>query len=210
MLSTYHQRLIDDAKRLAQTFAELLPDGAITLDPSQTVRIGDIDTPVLLAGEHQLNLDFSTVDQFRRATGGVATVFARTGDDFVRITTSLTDDAGKRAIGTLLDRNHPGYAVVMRGQPYVGKALLFGTYYMTRYDPVTTSRGEVIGLRFIGLHFGSNLVTMKKTLREVRLAGDGFSMAFDAAEGPGYGRVIASRQNEGETVETLLDAQGKP
>ncbi len=210
LLSTYHQRLIDDAKRLAQTFAELLPDGAITLDPSQTVRIGDIDTPVLLAGEHQLNLDFSTVDQFRRATGGVATVFARTGDDFVRITTSLTDDAGKRAIGTLLDRNHPGYAVVMRGQPYVGKALLFGTYYMTRYDPVTTSRGEVIGLRFIGLHFGSNLVTMKKTLREVRLAGDGFSMAFDAAEGPGYGRVIASRQNEGETVETLLDAQGKP
>ncbi len=210
LLSTYHQRLIDDAKRLAQTFAELLPDGAITLDPARTVRIGEIDTPMLLAGEQALNLDFSTVDQFRRATGGVATLFARMGDDFVRVTTSLTDDAGNRAIGTLLDRNHPGYAVVMRGQPYVGKALLFGTYYMTRYDPVTTSRGEVIGLRFIGLHFGSNLVTMKKTLREVRLAGEGFAMAFDAAAGPGYGRVIASRQNEGETVETLLDAQGKP
>ncbi|MEZ5456575.1 MAG: Cache 3/Cache 2 fusion domain-containing protein [Lysobacteraceae bacterium] len=210
LLQTYHQRLIDDAKRLAQTFAELLPDGEFNVDPTQTVRIGEIETPTLRAGDHVLNLDFSTVDQFRRATGGVATVFARTGDDFVRVTTSLSDDAGKRAIGTLLDRNHPGYAVVMRGQPYVGKALLFGTYYMTRYDPVTTSRGEVIALRFIGLHFGSNLVTMKKTLREVRLAGEGFSMAFDAAPGPGYGRVIASRQNEGETVDTLLDGEGKP
>jgi len=210
LLSTYHQRLIDDAKRLAQTFAELLPDGDVTLDPMQTVRIGELDTPQLRAGEHILNLDFSTVDQFRRATGAVATVFARSGDDFVRITTSLTDDAGKRAIGTLLDRNHPGYAVVMRGQPYVGKALLFGTYYMTRYDPVTTSRGEVIALRFVGLHFGSNLVTMKKTLREVRLAGEGFSMAFDAAPGPGYGRVIASRINEDETIESLLDADGQP
>jgi hypothetical protein len=35
-------------------------------------------------------------------TGGVATLFVRSGEDFVRISTSLTKQDGSRAIGTAL------------------------------------------------------------------------------------------------------------
>ena len=42
--------------------------------------------------------NFSAVDKFSQITGGVATVFSRKDDDFVRITTSLKKENGERAL----------------------------------------------------------------------------------------------------------------
>ena len=84
-----------------------------------------------------MNLDFSTVDRFTKITGAVATVFAKKGDDFVRITTSLKKEDGKtRAVGTMLGKAHPGYAKLLNGEEYTGKASLFGRDYMTKYVPI--------------------------------------------------------------------------
>ena len=77
--------------------------------------------------------NFTTVDQFTQFTGGVATVFGRKGDDFLRITTSLKKENGDRALGTPLGKSHPAYAGLMQDRPYVGRATLFGKPYMTRY-----------------------------------------------------------------------------
>ncbi|WP_413770480.1 Cache 3/Cache 2 fusion domain-containing protein, partial [Vibrio vulnificus] len=76
------------------------------------------------------------VDEFKQTTAGVATVFVRSGDDFVRISTSLSKQDGTRAIGTMLDRAGPAYGPVMSGQSYIGRALLFGRFYMSQYTPV--------------------------------------------------------------------------
>jgi hypothetical protein len=83
-----------------------------------------------------LNNDFAEVDEFKQMTGGVATLFVRSGEDFVRISTSLTKQDGSRAIGTALDHQHPAYQRLMAGQGYVGRALLFDRSYMTQYTPV--------------------------------------------------------------------------
>lgn len=76
-----------------------------------------------------MNADFAVVDQFSEYTGGVVTVFARKGDDFVRITTSLRNVQGERVMNTQLDRHHPAYALMLSGQPYVARANLFGKPY---------------------------------------------------------------------------------
>jgi methyl-accepting chemotaxis protein-2 (aspartate sensor receptor) len=94
--------------------------------------------------------NFAPVDRFTKATGGVATVFSRKGDDFFRITTSLKKENGERALGTALDRKHPAYAGVLEGKPFIGRAVLFGKPYMTRYEPVTDAAGQVVGILFIG------------------------------------------------------------
>ena len=49
---------------------------------------------------------------------------------------SLKKENGSRAIGTKLDRNHPGYKSVLNGETYLGKAVLFGKEYMTKYIPI--------------------------------------------------------------------------
>ena len=51
----------------------------------------------------KINGNFSQVDAFAQSSGGVATVFARKGDDFERIATSLMNEKGARAMGTLLN-----------------------------------------------------------------------------------------------------------
>jgi methyl-accepting chemotaxis protein len=94
--------------------------------------------------------DFGVVDHFARTTGGVATVFARQGDDFLRISTSLQRADGSRAVQTLLGAQHPAHARLLQGADYVGPAQLFGKPYMTRYAPIRDAGGTVIGVLFVG------------------------------------------------------------
>lgn len=110
-------------------------------------------TPALYLGERLLNNDFQVVDEFQQMTAGIATLFVRSGDDFVRISTNLKKQDGNRAIGTQLDRQHPAYAKLLAGQMYVGRAVLFERNYMTRYVPVRDGSGQVIAVLFVGFDY---------------------------------------------------------
>ena len=123
----------------------------------------DATGPTLKNGDVALNGRFDEVDAFERNTGGVATIFMRTGDDFERVTTSLKKQDGGRATGTKLAREHPAYAQMLQGTPFTGAASLFGKPYMTYYEPVRDSNGAVIGILFIGFDitaFRSALLNM--------------------------------------------------
>ncbi len=137
-------------ENLAEEFAGRFP-GDFALDASQRVATGGRDTPVLRSGGKPLNLEFSLPDGFTAERGATATVFVRSDDDFVRIATSVKKKDGSRAIGTLLDRSHPAWARLLRNKPFTGYATIFGTQFMTRYDPVLDAHGEVIGARYVGL-----------------------------------------------------------
>ena len=88
MIDAYSRSLQQNTNRLECVFGASLP-GRFSLDESKTVAIGDQATPLLRTGGIPLNLNFEQVDRFSAVTGCVATIFARQGDDFVRITTSL-------------------------------------------------------------------------------------------------------------------------
>nr|WP_315465962.1 Cache 3/Cache 2 fusion domain-containing protein [uncultured Rhodoferax sp.] len=127
----------------------------------ETMNIGDKPTPVLTLAGKPVNMDFTLVDQFTGATGAVATIFAGSGEDFVRVTTSLKNDKGDRVVGTLLDRAHPGYKAVREGGGYTGVATLFGRQYMTHYEPIKNATGKVVGLAFVGLDFTDYIKSLK-------------------------------------------------
>lgn len=136
--------------RLAAQFASSL-DQNYTLENGQYVNVGTLSVPVLRNGRTTLNMNFSVPDQFTEKTGLTATIFARSGDDFVRITTSVKKLDGQRAIGTLLDRSHPAYKRLLSGETYVGFASIFGVQYMTQYDPILDGGRNVVGVRYVGL-----------------------------------------------------------
>ncbi|WP_422017242.1 methyl-accepting chemotaxis protein [Roseateles sp.] len=98
----------------------------------------------------KLNGNFTQVDKFAAVNGGVATVFAARGDGFERITTSLKNEKGERAMGTLLDKQGAAYAAITAGKSYTGRALLFGRAYMTHYEPIKNDAGKVVGILFVG------------------------------------------------------------
>ncbi len=145
-LTSKSRRIKTAAVRLASS----LPH-AFSLDGGHTVEIAGKAVPVLRNAERVLNLDFSIPDAFTRATGLLATIFVRTGDDFVRITTSVRKQDGERAIGTPLDRSQSAHRLALQGHSYVGYATIFGKRCLTRYDPVRDASGQVVGILFVGM-----------------------------------------------------------
>ena len=192
-----NRELRDAAVPLNELFAGMLPE-KFSLDPARNVDIGGTATPTLFHGKAPLNLDFDAVDRFTRATGGVATVFARKGDDFVRVTTSLKKENGERAVGTPLGKAHPAYAKLMAGEPYVGRATLFGKEYMTRYLPVKAADGQVIGVLFTARDFMDSLALLKQAVAAEKVGDSGYFFIVDSRSGATFGNFVVHPSRAGQ------------
>jgi len=177
-LNTFHSTLRDSTQRLSGLFEKRFSSG-LTLQTDQQITVAALQTPALLLDGNPLNNNFDQVDDFRKMTAGVATVFVRSGDDFVRISTSLTKQDGSRAIGTLLDHKHPAYARLVAGQEYVGRALLFDRSYMTQYTPVKDAAGKVIAVLFVGFDYTDAQKAQFENLRNFRIGSTGSLALLD-------------------------------
>lgn len=195
------------AQTLSRVFAAQFPDG-IRLDRSRTIQVGEYAAPVLTDRGEAINLNFAKPDAFSHISGGSATVFVRYQDDFLRISTSLRKQNGERATGTLLGKGHPGYAQLMQGQPYMGKARLFGRDYMTVYDPVTDQDGKVIAVLYVGFDFTELLRGLEASLRDVRIASSGYVFLANAAPGEHRGELMVHPDLIGGNLLQLDDGSG--
>ncbi|MBB3761391.1 methyl-accepting chemotaxis protein [Xanthomonas arboricola] len=209
-VAMYDVTLTEGTQRLGSVFETMLPSGERTLDTASTVAIGAQQTPSLRAGKQALNLNFDAVDRFAQTAGGVATIFARTGDDFVRITTSLRNKQNERVIGTLLDRKGKAYAALSQGKAFTGQAQLFGEQYMTHYQPLRNAAGEVIGALFVGRNYTQGLAALKAQVSTTKLGQDGYFLIVDMAPGEHQGQVIAAPPGTPATLAALVPAEQQP
>jgi len=76
--------------------------------------------------------------------------FVKDGNDFVRVATNVKKDDGSRAIGTILDPTGPAIAMIKKGEPFYGEALILGKPYMTGYEPIRDGSNKVIGIYYVG------------------------------------------------------------
>ncbi|MGC1455312.1 MAG: Cache 3/Cache 2 fusion domain-containing protein [Nitrospirota bacterium] len=209
MVETYDSNLQHNADMLSNVFTSYYPE-KITIAPTKKIRIGETDTPTLLAGNSVINLHFERIDAFTRITGAVATIFARRDDDtFVRVATSLKKQDGSRAIGTILGQEHPGYKKLIQGESYTGKATLFNKDYMTKYVPIKDSAGRVIGIFFIGVDFTENLRGLKDKIRSLKVGESGYLYVLDAKTGPTYGNLVVHPFKEGQNILDSKDSNGR-
>src|SRR5207344_2774495 len=194
--------------RVAKQFASYFPE-RIELERGRAVKIGDISTPVLRAGAEPINLNFDRVDAFTARTSVTATVFARSGRDFVRVATSLKKEDGSRAIGTLLDHEHPGYKPLLEGRAYRGPAVLFGRNYMTSYEPIRDNDGQVIGVLYVGTDISQDMDVLKQKIRAVKLRQTGYFYVLDARPGASLGTAVIHPKTEGSNLLGYKDASGR-
>ncbi|GKT22895.1 methyl-accepting chemotaxis protein [Acidovorax sp. SUPP3334] len=147
-----------------------------------------------------VNDDYGTVDKFSQDTGGVATVFARKGDDFVRITTSVKNEKGERAQGTLLDRTSPAYPPMLAGQPYTGRTTLFGKPYMAHYAPIKDAAGKVIAILFVGNDLGAFQEQMQKQVAGTKFYEHGGMYVIDPRRSPQDALFVVHPTAQGKKV----------
>lgn len=208
MIDSYHKSLKHTVTRLAGVFAGYYP-GRFELDESGLIQIGESSAPVLRSGGRVVDLDFSAVDRFSELTGGNATIFARKGDDFIRVATSVRNEKGARMVGTMLTPASPAYPYVTRGETYVGKAHLFGRDYITQYTPIKSDNGRVIAISYVGLDCTEGLKIFQDRLREIKIGDSGFVFVIDGSE-KNQGFAVVHALHEGQNLLAAKDTQGRP
>jgi methyl-accepting chemotaxis protein len=183
--------------------------GDFTRDDSKMVAVGDKQVPTLSIGGKPLNLDFTLPDAFTRQTGGNASIFVVSGDDYVRVTTSVKKENGDRAVGTILDHASPAYAAIRAGKAYVGLVKLFGKPFITDYEPIRDASGQVIGILYIGLDVEANINALRDRIKKMKVGDTGYYFVLDATPGKTYGDLIVHPVKEGKNILGSRDASGR-
>ena len=97
-----------------------------------------------------MNNNFSVVDAVAEegGRGTAATLFVKSGDDYIRIATNVSTRIGRRGLGTILT----GAALksIKEGNAYYGKTSILGTPYISGYEPIKDASGATIGVYFVG------------------------------------------------------------
>ncbi|UXC35893.1 methyl-accepting chemotaxis protein [Cupriavidus gilardii] len=208
LLGQFDDTMLQEADRFLLSFAAVVP-GPYAVDPAQTIDVAGQPTPQFTSGEVVLNNNFAVPDRFFSTTGGtIATVFARRGDDFVRVTTSLKKQNGERAVGTLLDRAGPAYAAVQSGRSYRALTWLFGKPYMSKYEPVRDATGKVAGALYVGVDVSAELAMLKNRIRRKSIGTDGHFLVVDAKPGSDQGKLLVGRRQEGTVQLDARDEDG--
>lgn len=201
-LQSAYSTIVKDTHRLATIFAELYSAPLLFADEA-TVTVGNYQSPLVTHRGEQVNLNYTLVDQFSRMTGGNATVFIRMGEDFLRVTTSLKNEQGKRATGTMLGSKHPGYQTLMRGDVYTGEARLFGVDYMTEYTPVVDDSGRVIAVLYVGFPVSELMAELRENLNKAKFGDLGHASLVYNETSPFAGKLLADPDFVGEQVSAV-------
>jgi methyl-accepting chemotaxis protein-2 (aspartate sensor receptor) len=184
-------------------------EGDFGVDTGHTVKVGDKEVPTLTSGGKALNLDFTLPDRFTRETAGNATIFVASGDDFVRISTSVKKENGERAVGTVLDHASPAYAAMRAGKPYVGLVTLFGKQFMTDYEPVRDPSGRVVGVLYVGVDVNDSIKLLKDKIKAMKVGETGYFYVLDSSAGQRYGNLLVHPAKEGQNILDSRDAGGR-
>ena len=207
LVEVFEGTLEDEVVRLSTQFATYLP-APLTLDVKHTIKVGSLATPTLRSRGQRINLNFEMVDSFTARTGAVATVFVRSSDEFIRVSTSGKTDTGARAIGTALEHAHPAYKALLTGASYRGPARVFGFDIVTSFRPLRDQDGHVIGALCASLPITSDLDALKHKIAGVRLRDTGYFYVVDAHPGAGFGTALSHPTVEGTSLLAWKDVAG--
>jgi methyl-accepting chemotaxis protein len=162
------------------------------------------DTPaqqLFLGSQAQAN-NFSLVDGLTEVMGGTATLFSKTGNDYIRVSTNvIKNDA--RAIGTKLAPTGKAIKQIEQQKAYYGAVDILGSPYLTGYEPMFNVQGQVIGIWYVG--YSADLNVLEDAIKKSHLLDEGFVALRD---GKGNIRMHSSHVNE-QTVQSALSDSDK-
>ena len=113
--------------------------------------VGGKEAPALYFGTTKVNNNFDIVDAIGKEDGRgmTASLFAKSGDEYIRVSTSVPKpDGSGRAMGTVLAG--PALESIKAGKAHYGEVPILGTPYVTGYEPMKDSSGAQIGAYYVG------------------------------------------------------------
>ena len=86
-----------------------------------------------------------------KEAGGTATIFVKSGDEYVRVATNVKKDDGSRAIGTIAQLQRQSNPVHQERRNLLGDVDILGKPYTTGYEAeIRDAANNVIGIYYVG------------------------------------------------------------
>ncbi|MDW2742521.1 methyl-accepting chemotaxis protein [Atlantibacter subterraneus] len=197
MVQMFDATLTEEVSNYTTLLNSFIPQ-PITRDAAQMQALNNQSVPLLKGGELSLHENNGLTDDFQTRTGAIATLFVRSGDDYVRVATSLRKEDGTRAVGTQLDRASPAWLPMSKGEIYRGLTRLFGKRYITQYQPVKDEQGNVIAVLFVGVDISSSWQLMREKILSRKLGDSGHFYVINRQPGEPFGQYLFHRDAEGQ------------
>lgn len=133
--------------------------------------------PNLLLGSVPVTNNLDLVDSVSAINGGTATIFVKSGNNFVRIATNVKRESGLRATGTILNPNGKAAVALRQGKSFSGVVEILDEPYLTRYEPMLNQAGVVVGAYYVG--FKVDMKVVRESVENIRQLDTGFAAILD-------------------------------
>lgn len=143
----------------------------------ETVFVKDTQANQLFLGDTPQANAFSLVDGLTDIMGGTATLFSKTGSDFIRVSTNVIKNE-QRAIGTKLAPTGKAIQKILKQQAYYGAVDILGSPYLTGYEPMYDATGSVVGIWYVG--YSADLNVLENAIKQSHVLTNGFVALRDA------------------------------
>lgn len=161
--------------------------------------------------------DVPLVDRTKLLVGGTCTIFQRMNEagDLLRVCTNVETKEGKRAIGTYIPAvmpdgtPNPVVAAVLRGETFVGRAMVVNAWYLTAYAPLYDADRKVIGAIYCGVRHEDEIASVRQGIMDIVVGKTGYVFVLGGA-GAQKGCYIISQdgKRDGESIWEAKDADG--
>lgn len=159
----------------------------------------------------------NAVDDVTRLVGDTATIFQRMNaeGDMLRVATTVQTASGKRAIGTYIPAiepqgtPNPVITAILRGDTYHGRAYVVDAWYLTAYEAITDSAGDIVGMLYVGVKQSSVESRVREAILRTKVGQTGYLYVL-GSQGERRGRYVISQRGErdGEDVWDSRDSDG--
>jgi len=179
-----------------------------------------VELPRMMIGDswlgqnREIGIPTPLVDDITMLVGGTCTVFQRMNEqgDMLRVATNVEKLDHTRAIGTYIPAVNPDgspnavVASLLDRKAFHGRAFVVNAWYITAYEPLFDSNGEVIGALYFGVKQEST-PTLREALMKIKIGATGYVWVLDSK-----GNYVISQggKHDGENIIEAKDANGKP
>jgi methyl-accepting chemotaxis protein len=152
----------------------------------------NIQIPTLYLGKGQVFNNNGIVDKISAITHAKATIFQKIEGGFLRVSTTVLQADGERAIGTYIPDSSPVAQAIEMGENYTGRAFVVDSWYLTSYQPFKID-GKIEGMIFIGFPEKDDKL-IKEIFSKKKYLQNGYPFIVDK-----NGKFIIHPKKEGET-----------
>ncbi len=183
----------------------------------------EVVLPNFMVGDEWLGQNSSfdsptaVVDKVQSLVGGTATVFQRLNEegDMLRVATNVRKLNDTRAIGTYIPavnpdgKANPVISTIMKGETFRGRAYVVNAWYITAYEPIKDSAGQIIGVLYVGVK-QDTVQTVATAIASLEI-GESGRVSTIPVTGRGAGVIAMSGDEErvGKSVQDFKNTAGE-